>query len=115
MENESLFKPNPKLKLMDQVGEVLRYYHYSYRIEQSYCKWILRYIRFIEGKKRSEDTRSLGIRRHHVMPSGSDCKKRLNGRLTRHEFTNRPGAIRCDIPLPPTYWKMGTISGFYKN
>ena len=31
---------------MDQVREVLRYHHYAYRTEQSYCQWILRYIRF---------------------------------------------------------------------
>ena len=40
------FKPNPSLRLMDQVREVLRYHHYAYRTEQSYCQWILRYIRF---------------------------------------------------------------------
>ncbi len=31
---------------MDQVREVLRYYHYAYRTEQTYCQWILRYLRF---------------------------------------------------------------------
>ncbi len=51
MDNSAAFKPNPKLKLMDQVCEVLRFYHYSYRTEQSYCKWILRYVRFYEGKR----------------------------------------------------------------
>ncbi len=40
------FKPNPSVRLMDQVREVLRYHHYAYRTEQSYCQWILRYIRF---------------------------------------------------------------------
>jgi len=34
---------------MDQVREVLRYYHYSYRTETTYCQWILRYIRFYGG------------------------------------------------------------------
>ena len=37
---------NPEFKLMDQVREVLRYHHDAYRTEQSYCNWILRYIRF---------------------------------------------------------------------
>ena len=46
MEGQTKFHPNPKLKLMDQVREVLRYHHYAYRTEQSYCNWILRYIRF---------------------------------------------------------------------
>ena len=26
--------------------EVLRYYHYAYRTEGAYCRWIRRYIRF---------------------------------------------------------------------
>ena len=35
---------------MNQVREVLRYYHYAYRTEQTYCHWILRYIRHFGGK-----------------------------------------------------------------
>ncbi len=35
---------------MDQVCEVLRYHHYAYRTEQTYCQWILRYIHFFGGK-----------------------------------------------------------------
>lgn len=31
---------------MDQVRQVLRYHHYSYRTEQTYCDWIVRYIKF---------------------------------------------------------------------
>ncbi len=50
MENKARFHPNPKLKLMDQVREVLRYHHYAYRTETSYCKWIIRYIRFFGSK-----------------------------------------------------------------
>ena len=51
MENDKpKFHPNPNLKLMDQVREVLRYHHYAYRTEQTYCQWILRYIRYFGGK-----------------------------------------------------------------
>lgn len=50
MENKPKFRPNPSLKLMDQVREVLRYHHYAYRTEATYCQWILRYIRFHGGK-----------------------------------------------------------------
>ena len=35
---------------MDQVKEVLRYHHYAYRTEQTYCQWILRYIHYFGGK-----------------------------------------------------------------
>ena len=50
IENQPKFLPNPKLKLMDQVKEVLRYHHYAYRTEQTYCQWILRYINYFGGK-----------------------------------------------------------------
>lgn len=48
--NKPKFRPNSKLKLMDQVREVLRYHHYSYRTEQTYCQWIFRYIKHFGGK-----------------------------------------------------------------
>jgi integron integrase len=51
MEGKKKFRPNPDLKLMDQVREVLRYYHYAYRTEQTYCDWIKRYLKF-HGMKR---------------------------------------------------------------
>jgi integron integrase len=50
MEYETKFTPNPSLKLMEQVREVLRYYHYSYRTEGTYCFWIKKYIYFNGGK-----------------------------------------------------------------
>jgi len=49
-DNKPKFRPNPNLKLMDQVREVLRYHHYAYRTEQTYCQWILRYIHYFGGK-----------------------------------------------------------------
>ena len=38
--------PNPKLKLMDQLREVLRVKHYAIRTEQACCDWVKRYVRF---------------------------------------------------------------------
>jgi hypothetical protein len=38
--------PNPKLKLLDQVREVMRVKHYAIRTEQCHCDWIRRYVRF---------------------------------------------------------------------
>ena len=46
MEKSKKFRPDPKLRLMDQVRQVLRYHHYAYRTEQTYCDWIMRYIRY---------------------------------------------------------------------
>jgi integron integrase len=50
MESNTIFRPDPGLKLMDQVRQVLRYHHYAYRTEQTYCDWIVSYIRFHGGK-----------------------------------------------------------------
>ena len=41
-----LIVPNPKLKLLDQVREIMRLKHYSIRTERCYCDWIRRYIKF---------------------------------------------------------------------
>ena len=46
--------PNPKLKLMDQVREVLRVKHYAIRTEQAYCDWIRCYVRFHAMRSRED-------------------------------------------------------------
>ena len=51
MEGKKKFKPDKNHKLMDQVREVLRYYHYAYRTEQTYCDWIKRYLGFYGMKQ----------------------------------------------------------------
>jgi len=55
MKNKPKFRPNPDLKLMDQVRQVLRYHHYAYRTEQTYCQWIVRFIRFFDAKIHLKD------------------------------------------------------------
>lgn len=50
MEDKPKFRPNPKLKLLDQVREVPRYYHYAYRTEHNCCQWIKGYIYFHGAK-----------------------------------------------------------------
>jgi len=55
MENKITFRPNPRLRLMDQIREVLRYHHYAYRTEETYCQWILRYLHFYGGKTHPRD------------------------------------------------------------
>ncbi len=48
------FRPNPKAKLLDQVREVMRVWHYSLRTERSYGDWIRRYVKF-HGMRSRED------------------------------------------------------------
>lgn len=40
---------------MDQVRQVLRYHHYSYRTEQTYCDWIIQYVKFQGYQKHPKD------------------------------------------------------------
>ena len=49
-ENVSQNKP----RLLEQVRDVLRYLHYSYRTEQAYIHWVKRYIYF-HNKKHPRD------------------------------------------------------------
>ena len=51
MENKRKFRADPDLKLMDQVRQVLRYHHYAYRTENTYCDWIVRYIKYFGAKR----------------------------------------------------------------
>jgi hypothetical protein len=55
MESKAKFKPDSSLRLMEQVRQVLRYHHYAYRTEQTYCDWIVRYIRFNGAKVHPRD------------------------------------------------------------
>ena len=84
MESQLKFHPNPKLKLMDQIREVLRYHHYAYRTEQTYCQWILRYIRFFGGNIHPRN-----LNAHHVERFLSDLV--VNGKVaasTQHQALN---------------------------
>ena len=68
-------QPKPK-KLLDVVRETLRFRHYSIRTEETYLKWIKRYI-FFHGKKHPRDLGPGAIRpfltdlavRRNVTPS----------------------------------------------
>ena len=40
MDESNIFRPSVD-RLMDQVRETLRFYHYAYSTEKSYVDWIL--------------------------------------------------------------------------
>ncbi len=53
--SKKIFRPNPDSRIMDQVREVLRFYHYAYKTEQTYCEWIIRYINYFNNEKHPRD------------------------------------------------------------
>jgi integron integrase len=63
MEAQRKFRPNPDSRLMDQVSEVLRYYHYAYRTEQTYCDWIKRYLKFYDCKTHPKEMGAAEVER----------------------------------------------------
>src|SRR5258708_15927161 len=56
------FLPNPKLKLLDQLSEVMRFKHYSIRTETTYREWVKRYI-FFHGKRHPREMGSMEVSR----------------------------------------------------
>ena len=84
MENKKKFFPNPDLKLLDQVRETLRYYHYARSTERTYCQWIMRYIYFFEKKVHPRDMGEKEIERFlshlatHKKVSASTQRQALN-------------------------------------
>ncbi len=84
MESKKNFTPNPNLKLLDQVRETLRYYHYARSTEKTYCQWILRYIYFYEKKIHPRDMGEKEIERFlshlatHEKVAASTQKQALN-------------------------------------
>jgi len=61
MENKHNFTPDPGLKLMDQVRQVLRYHHYAITTERTYCKWILRFIHHFGACRHPRDMGAVEI------------------------------------------------------
>ena len=49
----AVFRPQSK-KLLDQVAEVMRYYHYSKRSETSYIRWIKQFVLFNDKRHPAE-------------------------------------------------------------
>ena len=61
MDKSQTFRPT-STRLMDQVRETLRFYHYAYNTEKSYVGWILKFIRF-SGKKHPKEMGKFEIER----------------------------------------------------
>jgi integron integrase len=52
-EKRAVLVPNPKARLFDQIREVMRFHHYSYRTEKTYSQWVRRYLAFHRQPDRS--------------------------------------------------------------
>jgi site-specific recombinase XerD len=75
-------------KLLDQVSEIIRLRHYSYRTEKSYKHWIKHYILF-PGKSLSKDPVTGIVRRHHVHES--NIQRAVKKAIRRAEIYKQAG------------------------
>ena len=50
-QGRGLFTPNPKLKLQEQVHEVMRFFHYSPRTEETYWHWMRRFLAQVRERR----------------------------------------------------------------
>ena len=128
MEDKRKFIPNPNLKLIDQVRETLRYYHYAYRTEQSYCQWILKYILFFDKKIHPKDLGAKDVERFlsHLATQGqvaaSTQRQALNALvfLYRNVILQPLGDSIAPVrskkqPRPPTVLTREEVQGIFKE
>lgn len=85
-----LITPNPKLKLLDQVREVMRIKNYSLSTERTYCDWIRRYIRFHGMQVREELSNSKDCRMDRA-----SYRERTRMDANKSRFANSNGARLC--------------------
>jgi len=83
-----LILPNPKLKLLDQVREVLRIRHYAIRTEQCYCDWIRRYIHFHKMLSKEELTRD-AVYRSSLAIYRSCLQRRVSPHVTYRPISRK--------------------------
>ncbi|MDD4392955.1 MAG: site-specific integrase [Desulfobacterales bacterium] len=81
-------RPDSRLKLMDQVRKVLRYHHYAYRTEQTYCQWILRYVHHFCGKTHPIRLGTRDIERFlsHLVTVGKVSASTIKYRLNAYDL-----------------------------
>ncbi len=84
------FLPNPKLKLREQLAEVMRYKHFSHRTESAYWHWIKGFILF-HGKKHPRDMGAVEVQAYlsHLASERNVAKATQNQALNAIVFLYR--------------------------
>src|SRR6204780_614125 len=88
--------PNPKLRLREQVREVMRFHHYSIRTEESYWQWIRRLI-FFQGKRHPKEMGGAGVSAFLSHLTASDDA----ARATQQQALNALVFLYAEVLLQP--------------
>jgi len=89
-QRQGKFQPNPKLKLREQLGEVMRYKHFSHRTESAYWHWIKGLILF-HGKKHPREMGAVEVQAYlsHLASEKNVAKATQNQALNAIVFLYR--------------------------
>lgn len=111
MENNLKFTPDSQATLMSQVKEVLRYHHYAYRTEQTYCQWVTRYLRFYGGctHPRDLDARAVEKFLSHLAVEGKVASS------TQHQALNALVFLYREVIQLPLEGKIAPSRGRRKT
>ena len=93
MESKKKFRPDRRLKLMDQVRQVMRYHHYAYRTEKTYSDWIRRYIKHFGAKYHPKD---MGKRKIEAFLSHLAVKENVSA-STQRQALNALIFLYCHV------------------
>lgn len=128
MESKSKFTPDPDLKLMDQVQETLRYYHYARATEKNYSQWIIRYLAFYNMKRHPRDMGAREVERFlsHLATVGnvsaSTQKQALNALVFLYRYVLLTPLDNSIAPIkakrhkhPPTVLTENEIEQIFDN
>jgi len=66
--------PNPKGTLREQVHEVMRFFHYSERTEDTYWQWMERFLRFHKRTEGTKGTEERQVWRHPREMGGEEVR-----------------------------------------
>ncbi len=97
--DRALFTPNPRLKLSAQVHEVMRFFHYSPRTEETYWHWIERFLRFCreEGAGMSREGAKVAKGELPI----ENWKLKIENRKEKPDGVEREAALSVSGPPSP--------------
>jgi integron integrase len=104
MENPPALQTDTSLKLMDRVHQGLSYYQYSYGTEQTYCRWIKEYIKYLGARQIPQERFQMEVGsfltflEKERQLSGSSQKQALNAIIFLYK---RVLDIPIDIDIEP--------------
>ena len=102
------FRPNPKLKFMEQCREVMRFRRLALRSEQAYLEWIKRFIFFHQKRHRRE----IGAVEGEIVASSSPTRLQLGHDRDHPGDSDGRSPFRRRRPITQRRIQVGEAAGW---